>query len=112
MSVRQVARDKINTEHFDELVFQPVARGRAAEELPVLAKRTPDVPRVGLDRASIEPRHPKASGLDALRGKHSEHVVIGNDQELCRVGERDIVGEHLRFHMPVHADQGQVLGLP
>ena len=56
------ARDKIKPENFDELVFQPVARGRATEELPVLAERTPNLPRVRLDRAPIEPRHPELSG--------------------------------------------------
>jgi hypothetical protein len=38
------ARDQIDTEDLDELVLQPVARGRAAEELPVFAERTPDLP--------------------------------------------------------------------
>ena len=37
--------------------------------------------------------------------------MIGNDQELRRVGERDVVGEHLRFDVPVHADQRQILRL-
>jgi hypothetical protein len=35
--------------------------------------------------------------------------VIGNDQQLRRVGERKILGEHRRFDMPVHADQRQIL---
>ena len=37
--------------------------------------------------------------------------MIGNDQELGRVGERDVVGEDLRFDMPVHADQREILRL-
>ena len=64
-----------------------------------------------LDWTSIGPRHPKASWLDALGGQHPEHIVIRNDQELRRVGERDVVGEHLRFHVPVHADKRQILRL-
>ena len=92
-------------------MFQPETRGCTAEKLPVLAERTPDLPGIGLDGTAIEPRHPKASRLDALRGQHAEHVVIGNDQELRRVGERDVVGEHLWFDMPVHADQRQILCL-
>ena len=37
--------------------------------------------------------------------------MIGNDQELGRIGERDVVGEDLRLHMTVHADQRQPLRL-
>jgi hypothetical protein len=51
------------------------------------------------------------SRFDALGGQHPEHIVIGNDQQLRRIGERGIVGEHLRFHVPMHADQRQILRL-
>ena len=105
------AGDQFDPEHLDQLVFQPVAGRRAAEELPVLAEGTPDLARVGLDRAAVEPRYAQAGRLDALGGQHPEHVVVGNDQQLGRVGERAVVGEDLRFHMPVHADQRQVFGL-
>ena len=37
--------------------------------------------------------------------------MIGNDQQLRRVGERSVVGEHLGFHVPMHADKRQVLRL-
>ena len=56
------ARHQIDPEDLDELVLQPVTRGGAAEELPVLAERTPDLPGVGLDRAAVDPRHAESSG--------------------------------------------------
>ena len=105
------AWDQIDPEYLNELMFQPVARRRAPKEFPVLAERMPDLPRVGLGRTPIGPRHPELSRFDALRCQHPEHIVIGNDQQLRRVGERGIVGEHLRFHVPVHTDQRQILGL-
>gem|GEM_PF-6743295 len=102
-------RNLINAEDLDELVLQPIARRRTAEELPILAEGVPDLPRVGLDRATIEPRHSKASRLDALRCQHAEHVMIRNYQQLRRVGERRILREHLWFHVSVHADKRQIL---
>jgi hypothetical protein len=38
--------------------------------------------------------------------------VIGNDQQLRRICEWEVVREHLRFHVPVHADKRQLLRLP
>jgi hypothetical protein len=35
--------------------------------------------------------------------------MIRNDQQLRRISERRVVCEHLRFHMPVHADKRQIL---
>jgi hypothetical protein len=98
----------INPEDLDELMFQPVAGGRATEELPVLTKRTPDLSGVGFNRSAIESRHSKPSGLDALGSQHPEYVVIGNDQQLRWVGKWAVVGEHLRLHVAMHADQRQV----
>jgi hypothetical protein len=86
-------------------VLEPVARRRTAEEFPVLAEPAPDLSRVCLNWTPIEPRHPDLSRLDALGGQHPEDVVIGNDQQLRRVGKGKILGEHLRFDMPMHADQ-------
>src|SRR5215207_6126368 len=37
--------------------------------------------------------------------------MIGNDQQLRRICEREIVREHLRFHVPVHTDKMQLLRL-
>jgi hypothetical protein len=37
--------------------------------------------------------------------------MIRNDQQLRRVGEREIIGKRLRFDVPVHADQRQILRL-
>ena len=37
--------------------------------------------------------------------------MVGNDQELRRIREGEVVGEHLRLDVSVHADQGQILGL-
>ena len=105
------AGDQFDPEHLDQLVLQPVAGRRAAEELPVLAEGTPDLARVGLDRPAVEPRYAQAGRLDALGGQHPEHVVVGNDQQLGGVGEGAVVGEDLRLHVPVHADQRQVFGL-
>src|SRR3712207_8549816 len=45
------------------------------------------------------------SRLDALGGQHPEHVVIGDDEQLRRVGEGAVVSEDLRLDVPVHADQ-------
>jgi hypothetical protein len=104
------ARDQIDPEYLDELVFQPVARRRTAEEFPVLAEPAPDLSRVCLNWTPIEPRHPDLSRLDALGGQHPEDVVIGNDQQLRRVGELYVIGERLRFHVAVHADKRQVFG--
>jgi hypothetical protein len=60
------AWDLVDPEYLDELVFQPIARGCAPEKLPVLAECAPDRPRIRLDWTVIQPRHAKASGLDAL----------------------------------------------
>ena len=37
--------------------------------------------------------------------------MIRNDQKLRWIGEWRVLGKHLRFHMPVHADKGQILRL-
>jgi hypothetical protein len=60
------AWDLVDPEYFDELVFQPIARGCAPEKLPVLAECAPDRPRIGLNWTVVEPRDPKASRLNAL----------------------------------------------
>ena len=40
--------------------------------------------------------------------EHPEDVVIGNDQQLRRIGERSILGIPPRLGMPVRAQQRQV----
>ena len=35
--------------------------------------------------------------------------MIRNDEKLCRVSEREVVGEHLRLHVAVHADEREIL---
>jgi hypothetical protein len=37
--------------------------------------------------------------------------VIRNDEKLCRVGEREVIGEDLSVHVAVHTDERETFGL-
>ena len=68
-------------------------------------------PRVGLGRSAVDPGDPELLRRDALRDQHAGDVVVRDDQELRRVGERPVVGQVGRLDVSVHADERQLRGL-
>src|SRR5690606_33149325 len=77
------------------------------EEVEVLGKQLPDAPRVLLHRAAVERRDAETLEGDALRVEHARHVVVGDDEQRCRVGEPLVGREQLRIDVAVRADEGK-----
>jgi hypothetical protein len=93
--------------HPEELLegkIQPQARRGAAKEIIMAGEDAPDLARIlqlGVANLQIFQR-------DSLAIEHPVDVVIGLDEELCRVGERLVFRKPGRLRMPVRADDGQV----
>ena len=97
----------VDPEHVLELVPQPAAARRSPEQMKVVREQLPDPPRIAFDRRAVERGYAEAFERDPLRVEHPRHVVIGDDQQGCRIGERRVVGEHPRIDMTVRTDQRQ-----
>ena len=94
-----------HAEHVFELVLQPGAARRAAEQMEVIGEELPDRARVLLDRRPVERRHAEPFQRDALRVEHARHVMIGNHQQRGRIGKRRVFRQHPRIDVSVRADQ-------
>ena len=97
----------MEAEDFGEGVVEPQPGRRAAEQMKVLGEAAPDFARIGLDRAAVDPRHAEVLETHALAVEHAMHVVVGNDEQPRRIGERRVVGEPLRIGVAVRADDRQ-----
>ena len=85
-------------------VIQPNPCGRAAEQVVVLGKNAPHLPRILHHRLpDFEIVH-----RDALAVQHAKDVVVGLHQQRRRIGKRLVVGKPCRLGMPVRAHNGQV----
>ena len=80
------ARTTRDAEDLHQLVLEPIADRRAAEDVPVGAHPPPDVPRLRLGRWWL--RDAERVERDAGRVQQAGHVVIGRHQQRRRVGER------------------------
>ena len=100
----------VDAEDVDQLHLHPVLHRRAAEQLVV---RGEDAPRLaGLFVAELAAdRDAEVGQVDALAVQDAVHVVVGREQQVGRVPERDVVGDPHRGHVPVGRDDGEVLDL-
>ena len=83
---RRGGRTALDAEDLHQLVLEPVADRRAAEDVPVGAHPPPDVPRLRLGRGPCA--DPERVERDARGVQQAGHVVIGRHQQRRRVGER------------------------
>ncbi len=93
---------------FREGVVEPEPGRRAAEQMKVLGETAPDFARIGFDRAAVDARHAQVLETHALAVEHAMHVVVGNDEQPRRVGERRVVRKPLRIRVAVRADDRQL----
>ncbi len=101
-----------DAEDFGEGVVQPQPRGRAAEQLEVLGENPPDLSRVGLDRAAVDSGHADLLGADSLAVEHAVDIVVRDDEEPRRIGERRVLREPARIGVAVRAHDRQVFDGP
>ena len=94
-----------------EGMVEPEPRRRAAQQVVVLGEAAPDRAAVGLGRAAVGARHAEVGERHALRAEHAEDVVVGDDEELRRIGERQVLGVPARVGVAVRADDRQVAHL-
>ena len=77
----------------------------------VVCKQTPNLARVLFDGSAINAGHTQILQRDPLRMEHPEHIMIGGDEQLGRVGEGFVFGKPARVGMAVGADDGQIAHL-
>jgi hypothetical protein len=75
----------------------------------VLCKNPPDGAAVALDRCAVEARHAEAFQRNALAEQHAEDIVVRDDQQARRIGERLVEGIPARIGVAVRTDDRQVL---
>ena len=99
----------VDAERLGKDPVQPHARRRAAEQVIALGKAPPDRARIAVGSAAVDRRDAQLVQPDALAVQHAEHIMVGHDQQLRRVGEGLIIGEPARIGVAVRADDRQVL---
>ena len=98
----------MEAEDFREGVVEPEPGRRAAEQMKVVGEAAPDLAWIGFYRAAVGPRHAQVLETRALTVEHAMHVVVGNDEQPCRVGEGSVVGEPSRVGVAVRTDDRQL----
>ena len=91
-----------------EGVVEPEPRRGAAQQVVVLGEAAPDRSSVGLGLATVGTGNAEVGERHALRAEHAEDIVVGDDEELRRVGEGQVLGVPARVGMAVRADDRQV----
>ena len=105
---RRRARQRlVDAEDALELVRQPGAARRAAEQIEVVREPLPDRARIGFDRAAVEPWDAERLHRHALRVEHADDVVIRDDDQRCRVREGLVERQQLRIDVAMRADERQ-----
>jgi len=92
----------LDAEDLVELVRQPYAAGRAAEEVEVLGEGLPDLAMIRLDRTPISPRDAQRLQGHALGVEHAENIMVGDDEQVRgRAEGRVLVGQQRRIDVAV-----------
>ena len=92
----------------DEDVLEPEPRRSAAEHVPAGRERPPDLARVRLHGAAVQPGHAQRVVRNTLRHEHPHQVVVRDHQQRRGVAERLVALEHRHVDVPVHRDQREV----
>jgi hypothetical protein len=100
----------VDAEDLGEGVVEPHLRRGPAEEPVVLGEAPPDRPAVHFGRIAFGGGDAELAGGDALAVEHPGQVVVGDDEQAGRVGERAVLRHQARVDVPVGADQRQVGG--
>ncbi len=88
---------------------QPGTGWRPPEEIEVIGKELPDFAVIVLHRAAVNAGHAQRFQRDTLRVEHPEHVVVGDDEQLCGRPEGGVlVGKEFGIDVPVRADDRQI----
>ena len=94
-----------------QLGLHPELHGGAAVQVPVGAEDPPRVARL-LGREVLPPHGDAEVGqVDALAVHDPVHVVVGRQQQVRRVAERDVVGDPHGGHVAVRRQDRQILHL-
>ena len=110
--VRGVGREPHrHAEQLGESLVEPEPRRGPAEQVVALREGAPDLARIGLDRAAVLARNAHVLQRHVLAVKHAENVVVGRDEQPCRIGEGRILGIPARIGMAVRRDDRQVAHL-
>ncbi len=74
--------------------------------MEVLGEKTPGLAGVGVGGA-VSRGNTQAREVDALAVEHPEQIVIGRQEQFCRVTEGLVVGEPDRIGVAMGTDDGQ-----
>ena len=99
----------LHAKEVDQLIRQPEAGRRGAEEVKVLGEALPDAAVVGLDWRANAGRHAQLLQRQALAVEHAQDIVVRHDEELGRCAKASRrIGQQASRHMAVRADQRQI----
>src|ERR1700682_205984 len=103
------AQLRLNAEHFPQLVLEPCARWRGAEQLPMIGERLPDLAWIllGVRRLSVYRSDAQQLERHAARVQHPEDVVVGLDEKRRWIRERVVGRKNRRINVPVWGDDRQ-----
>ncbi len=114
ISVRVCLRETFGqAEEVDEDKIQPHPRRRPAKQKVVLREDPPDLPGIDCGRSGRVPvrtalRDTQRFKRNTLRIQHAKDVMIGLNQQRCRVRKRLVLGKPARIRMPVRRNDRQV----
>ena len=87
---------------------EPHARGCAVEKVVVLREQPPDLARVALRGAAVDPCDPEVLEPDALAVEHAKYIMIRREQQARGIRKGHVVRKPLWIGVPMGADDGQV----
>ena len=91
-----------------ERMVKPHGRRGAAEQVVVSSETMPDQAWVTFRLAAIGARNSEVGQRHSLTCQHSEHIVIGNDDQFRRIGKAFVFGEPAWLAMTMRADDGKI----
>ncbi len=90
-----------HAEHLVQLVVEPRAGRRAAEQVIALRKELPHPAGIGLHRRAVAAWHAQGLERHPVRVQQAQDVVVGLHDEGHWLREGRILGENTRIHVPV-----------
>ena len=72
----------------------------------MFCKYAPDASRIYFGSIAVDVWNAELRKADPLTVEHAEYVVVGCDQQICRIRKRFVVCKPARIDMPLRADYG------
>ncbi len=95
-----LARESVpDAEHLVELIIEPHAAGRAAEQVVVVCKALPHAARIHLNGRAVLARHTQCFERDPAGIKHPQDVMVRLHDQGGGLGERLVLGQDARIHV-------------